>query len=78
MDRNTVIGFVLLAVLLFLYLYLSTKSSQDLQVQKTKADQIPWQNVKKKQDSITGSKDTVAKICDCWIQQAFHFRTKKR
>ncbi len=34
MDRNTVIGFVLLAALLFLYLFLSTKSSQDLQKQE--------------------------------------------
>ncbi len=34
MDRNTVIGFVLLAVLLFLYLFLSTKSSQELQRQR--------------------------------------------
>jgi YidC/Oxa1 family membrane protein insertase len=34
MDRNMVIGFVLLAVLLFLYLFLSTKSSQELQRQR--------------------------------------------
>jgi YidC/Oxa1 family membrane protein insertase len=34
MDRNTVIGFILLAVLLFFYLFLSTKSSQELQKQK--------------------------------------------
>ena len=34
MDRNTVIGFVLLAVLLFLYLFISTKNSQELQKQK--------------------------------------------
>src|SRR5881392_57259 len=31
MDRNTVIGFVLLAGLLFVYLFISTKNSQDLQ-----------------------------------------------
>jgi len=31
MDRNTVIGFVLLAALLFLYLFISTKNSQELQ-----------------------------------------------
>ena len=34
MDRNTVIGFVLLAILLFLYLFVSTKNSQELQKQK--------------------------------------------
>ncbi len=34
MDRNTVIGFVLLAILLFLYLYTSNKNSQDLANQK--------------------------------------------
>jgi YidC/Oxa1 family membrane protein insertase len=33
MDRNTVIGFVLLAILLFLYLFISTKNSQDIQKQ---------------------------------------------
>ena len=38
MDRNTVIGFVLLGILLFLYLYLSTKNSQDLAVQKKRAE----------------------------------------
>jgi YidC/Oxa1 family membrane protein insertase len=34
MDRNTVIGFVLLAILLFAYLFISTKNSQELQVRK--------------------------------------------
>jgi YidC/Oxa1 family membrane protein insertase len=34
MDRNTVIGFVLLGVLLFVYLYLNTKSSHELEAQK--------------------------------------------
>ncbi len=34
MDRNTVIGFVLLGLLLFAYLYISTKNSQELQKQK--------------------------------------------
>lgn len=33
-DRNTVIGYVLLAVLLFAYLYTSTKNSQELARQK--------------------------------------------
>src|SRR4051812_19008799 len=34
MDRNTVIGFVLLAVLLFLYLFFSSKNSQELAKQR--------------------------------------------
>ena len=34
MDRNTVIGFVLLAILLFLYLFFSTKGSQEAAAQK--------------------------------------------
>lgn len=34
MDRNTVIGFVLLGILLFVYLFTSTKNSQELQVKK--------------------------------------------
>lgn len=38
MDRNTIIGFVLLAVLLFLYLFLSTKSSQELQLVKKRTE----------------------------------------
>ena len=33
-DRNTVIGFVLLGLLLFAYLFISTKNSQELQKQK--------------------------------------------
>ena len=38
MDRNTVIGFVLLGLLLFLYLFLSTKNSQELTLQKKRYD----------------------------------------
>ncbi|ULQ54558.1 membrane protein insertase YidC [Flavihumibacter fluvii] len=34
MDRNTVIGFVLLGVLLFVYLFISSKNSQELQGKK--------------------------------------------
>src|SRR5579864_6191395 len=34
MDRNTVIGFVLLGLLLFLYLYISTKNSHELEAQR--------------------------------------------
>lgn len=40
-DRNTVIGFVLLGLLLFAYLFISTKNSQELQKQqKLVADSI--------------------------------------
>src|SRR5688572_23742326 len=57
MDRNTVIGFVLLAALLFLYLFLSTKSSQDLQKQQqAQIDSIA--KVKRVQDSIRIATDT--------------------
>ena len=61
MDRNTVIGFVLLAVLLFLYLFLSTKSSQELQMQK-KRQQDSLALVTKTRDSIAFSKDTTSGI----------------
>ncbi len=57
MDRNTVIGFVLLAALLFLYLFLSTKSSQVLQLQK-KQQQDSLALVKRTNDSIALAKDT--------------------
>jgi YidC/Oxa1 family membrane protein insertase len=45
MDRNTVIGFVLLAILLFLYLFISSKNSQELMVQR-KAYEDSIANVK--------------------------------
>ena len=57
MDRNTVIGFVLLAVLLFLYLFLSTKSSQELQLQK-KRQQDSLALVQLRTDSIAKANDT--------------------
>ncbi|MBO9570887.1 MAG: membrane protein insertase YidC [Chitinophagaceae bacterium] len=57
MDRNTVIGFILLAVLLFLYLFLSTKSSQELQRQElAKQDSIA--RVQRTLDSIRIANDT--------------------
>jgi YidC/Oxa1 family membrane protein insertase len=57
MDRNTVIGFVLLAVLLFLYLFLSTKNSQELQRDKqVREDSIAA--IKRTQDSIAIANDT--------------------
>jgi YidC/Oxa1 family membrane protein insertase len=60
MDRNTVIGFVLLAALLFLYLFLSTKSSQELQEQK-KRQQDSLAFVTRMNDSLTLAKDTTSK-----------------
>jgi YidC/Oxa1 family membrane protein insertase len=57
MDRNTVIGFILLAVLLFLYLYLSTKSSQELQRQET-AKQDSIARVHRVADSTRIANDT--------------------
>src|SRR3954447_19654639 len=61
MDRNTVIGFVLLAVLLFLYLFMSTKSSQELAMQrKHQEDSIA--SVKRVQDSIRIASDTTAGV----------------
>ncbi len=57
MDRNTVIGFVLLAILLFLYLFLSTRSSQELQRQRqSELDSLA--NVKRTQDSLRIGGDT--------------------
>jgi len=61
MDRNTVIGFILLAALLFLYLFLSTKSSQDLQRQKqAEADSIA--RIKRVHDSATIATDTTGRF----------------
>jgi len=57
MDRNTVIGFVLLALLLFTYLFISTKNSHELQYQQQKrTDSIA--RVQHTQDSIARASDT--------------------
>ena len=48
MDRNTVIGFVLLGVLLFIYLFTSTRSSKELAArQKREQDSIAFVNSRK-------------------------------
>jgi YidC/Oxa1 family membrane protein insertase len=60
MDRNTVIGFILLAALLFLYLFLSTKSSQELQQQKRR-EQDSLAQVRKINDSVAVSQDTAVR-----------------
>ena len=61
MDRNTVIGFVLLAALLFLYLFLSTKSSQDLQKQQM-VQQDSLSALKRHQDSLRIVNDTTGGV----------------
>lgn len=61
-DRNTIIGYVLLGILLLTYIFLSTKSSQDLAKQKKIYDDSVAM-VKAHQDSIVRKADTVkAKI----------------
>ena len=51
MDRNTIIGFVLLGLLLFVYLYTSTKNSHELEAQRKHiADSIAFVN-KVKEDA---------------------------
>jgi len=58
MDRNTVIGFVLLGLLLFIYLFTSTKNSQQLERQKLQqADSLAA--VKKTQEALHVVQDSV-------------------
>lgn len=59
MDRNTVIGFVLLAVLLFVYLFISTQNSKELQNKKQhELDSIAA--IRAKDSVVNAQKDTVA------------------
>jgi YidC/Oxa1 family membrane protein insertase len=57
-DRNTIIGYVLLGILLLTYIFLSTKNSQDLAKQKKIFDDSVA-NVRASQDSILRKADTV-------------------
>lgn len=58
MDRNTVVGFVLIAVLLFVYLFVASKNSQELQAQNQKIeDSVARVNHFK--DSIAHLNDTI-------------------
>jgi YidC/Oxa1 family membrane protein insertase len=59
MDRNTVIGFVLLGILLFLYLFISTKNSQDFALQKKHYDDSVAM-VKARHDSLIKLQDTAS------------------
>src|ERR1700689_2607463 len=56
-DRNTIIGYVLLGILLLTYIFISTKSSQDLAKQKKIFDDSVAL-VKKHQDSVLRKADT--------------------
>ena len=60
MDRNTVIGFVLLGILLFLYLYLSTKNSQDLARQKRIYDDSISLVTAKRNQNFNAAQDSAA------------------
>lgn len=58
MDRNTVIGFVLLALLLFVYLFTSTKNSHELEAKKQHFTDSVARVQKHIQDSIAQIPDT--------------------
>ena len=50
MDRNTIIGFVLLGVLLFVYLFISSKNSREVEAQRLQqADSLAKIEVAKQQ-----------------------------
>src|SRR5882672_1988052 len=58
MDRNTIIGFVLLGVLLFTYLFTATKSNQQLEKQRIQqTDSLA--TVKKQQEALHVTQDSV-------------------
>ena len=58
MDRNTVIGFVLLGVLLFVYLFTASKNNQELERQRLhQADSLAA--VKKLQEALQVKQDSV-------------------
>ncbi len=64
MDRNTVIGFVLLALLLFAYLYTSTKNSHELEAARLHAtDSVARVTAQKQaQQAAAAKKDTTAAV----------------
>ena len=58
MDRNTIIGFVLLGLLLFTYLFTATKNNQQLEKQRLQqADSLAL--VKKMQEARQVRQDSV-------------------
>jgi YidC/Oxa1 family membrane protein insertase len=72
MDRNTVIGFVLLGLLLFVYLFINTKSSHELEAQRKHVqDSIAFVNKVKEQaaekaatQAAAARKDTTKAVVD--------------
>jgi YidC/Oxa1 family membrane protein insertase len=61
MDRNTVIGFVLLGILLFVYLFISTKNSHELEAQRKRAeDSVAF--VKSQQEAAARARDTAKTV----------------
>lgn len=67
MDRNTIIGFVLLGVLLFAYLFFSSKSSRELQIrQQQYADSIARVDAAKKklENEIAKAVDSSNQLLD--------------
>src|ERR1700735_4322441 len=61
MDRNSIIGFVLLGVLLFIYLFISTKNSHELEaLRKRETDSIAL--VKMRQAAAAKAKDTTSAV----------------
>src|ERR1700685_2512278 len=58
MDRNTVIGFVLLGILLFVYLFTATKNNQQLERQKQRQEDS-LKVVKKMQEALQVKTDSV-------------------
>jgi YidC/Oxa1 family membrane protein insertase len=62
MDRNTVIGFVLLGILLFVYLFTATRNSQELERQKKRqADSLAAVQKLQEAKIAAHTHDTVAK-----------------
>ncbi len=58
MDRNTIIGFVLLGVLLFIYLFTASKNNQQLERQRLReADSVAA--IKKQQEALHVTQDSV-------------------
>jgi YidC/Oxa1 family membrane protein insertase len=77
MDRNTVIGFVLLGVLLFVYLFINTKSSHELEAQRKRAeDSIAL--VKAKQDAAARTRDTAKTVVTAGPDTASGFNKASR
>ncbi|MCF1714673.1 membrane protein insertase YidC [Flavihumibacter sp. RY-1] len=63
MDRNTIIGFVLLGVLLFVYLFISSKNSRELEAQRLRqADSLAKIELVKQQAAQARIKNSAAVV----------------